>query len=136
MASFEFNPIADCVTLRIKCPKCGEEFQTDGMGVPSPIWSAETHHDSVQDEEYEQQCDNCGELFNVILYNGFYGGDGIIEVADCEVDIDNNNILEVIEDFPDDESYDYDKELFDASHQEIKQLVDAIEPLPIDVKAL
>lgn len=134
MASFEFNPIADCVTLRIKCPKCGEEFQTDGMGVPSPIWSAETHHDSVQDEEYEQQCDNCGELFNVILYNGFYGGDGIIEVADCEVDIDNNNILEVIEDFPDDESYDYDKELFDASHQEIKQLVDAIEPLPIDVK--
>lgn len=134
MASFEFNPIADHVTLRIKCPKCGEEFQTEGMSVPSPDWSAETHHDSIQDEEYEQQCDNCGELFDITLYNGFYGGEGEIEVVDSGVDIENSNILEVIEDFPEDESYDYDKELFDASHQEIKQLVDAIEPLSTEVK--
>lgn len=36
MANFEFNPIADVVTLRILCPKYGEEFLTEGLGIPSP----------------------------------------------------------------------------------------------------
>lgn len=134
MANFEFNPIADFVTLRIKCPKCGEEFETEGLGVPSPDWSAETHHDSVQDEDYEQQCEHCGECFNITLYNGFYGGDGEIDVVDSDVNMDNSNILEVIEDFPEDESYGYDKELFEASHSEITKILEAIEPLSNDVK--
>lgn len=127
MANFEFNPIADFVTLRIKCPKCGEDFETEGLGVPSPDWSAETHHDSVQDEDYEQQCEHCGECFNITLYNGFYGGDGEIDVVDSDVDMDNSNILEVIEDFPEDESYDYDKELFDISHADVSDILDAID---------
>lgn len=134
MVNFEFNPIADFVTLRIKCPQCGEEFQTEGLCVPSPNWDAETHHDSVQDEYYEQQCEHCGENFNITLYNGFYGGEGEIEVVDSDVEMDSSNILEVIEDFPEDESFDYDKELFDASHSEVTTILEAIEPLSDDVK--
>lgn len=134
MANFEFNSIADFVTLRIKCPKCGEEFETEGLGVPSPDWSAETHHDSVQDEDYEQQCEHCGECFNITLYNGFYGGDGEIDVVDSDVDMDNSNILEVIEDFPEDESYDYDKELFDISHADVSDILEAIDTLSIPIK--
>lgn len=134
MANFDFNPIADFVTLRIKCPKCGGEFLTEGLGVPSPDWSAETHHDSIQDEDYEQQCEHCGELFNITLYNGFYGGEGEIEVGDSDVEMDSSNILEVIEDFPEDESFDYDKELFDASHSDVTTILEATEPLSDDVK--
>lgn len=134
MANFEFNPIADVVTLRILCPKCGEEFLTEGLGVPSPDWAAETHHDSIQTEDYEQQCEHCGECFNVTLYNGFYGGDGEIDVVDSEVDMKYSNILEVIEDFPEDESYDYDKDLFDISHADVSDILSAIEFLPIPIK--
>lgn len=134
MVNFEYNPIADFVTLRIKCPKCGKDFLTEELGVPSPDWSAETHHDSIQDEEFEQQCSHCCECFNITLYTGFYGGEGEIDVGDSDVGMDSSNILEVIEDFPEDEGYNYDKELFDASHSEIATVLEAIEPLSDDVK--
>lgn len=134
MANFEFNPIADMVTLRIQCPKCGQKFLTDGLGVPSPDWSAETHHDSIQYEDYEQQCEHCGTCFNITLYNGFYGGDGMIEAEDSDVYMDSCSVLEVIEEFPECDSYDYDKELFDASHSEITEILEAIASIPNDVK--
>ncbi len=34
MASFEFNPIADFVVLRFKCPECGHDNETDALYVP------------------------------------------------------------------------------------------------------
>lgn len=120
MASFEFNPIASGVTLTIQCPDCDEVFEV-GLCVPSPDWSAETGHDSVRSESNEVNCPGCGREFMVTLNNSFYGGDG-------EIDIDDDYFKGCEEDF-DDEGYDYNKDLFDASHAEITQLVDAIDVL-------
>lgn len=53
MATFEFNPIADFIVLKFVCPFCGEENETDALYVPTPDFSAETHHDSVNSEDYE-----------------------------------------------------------------------------------
>lgn len=126
METFEFNPGVDYVSLRLRCPKCGEEFTSDAMSVPSPNWAAETHSDSIEFDEYEIQCVHCGECFNVSLYNGFYGGEGEIDTED------EKSVLEVIEEYPDD--YEFDKDLFDISHADISNILDAIEPLSEPIK--
>ena len=95
MATFEFNPIADFIVLKFVCPFCGEENETDALYVPTPDFSAETHHDSVNSEDYEHQCHKCDHLFEITVYNGFYGGDGEIS------DIDEG--VSVEEDFPEED---------------------------------
>ena len=45
MASFDFNPIADYVVLKFKCPECGTENETDALSVPTPDFAAENHRD-------------------------------------------------------------------------------------------
>lgn len=42
MASFEFNPIADFVVLRFKCPECGHDNETDALYVPCQILQQRT----------------------------------------------------------------------------------------------
>lgn len=67
MASFEFSPIADFVVLKFTCPKCGESNETDALSVPVPDFTAETHHDSCNSEDFEHVCPNCGCLFDITL---------------------------------------------------------------------
>lgn len=126
MAAFEFSPIAESVKLELKCPGCGKIFATGALAVPSPDFTAETHADSTEYEYYEEQCPECGQLINICLSNGFGGGYG-------DVDVYDEDFFGCDEQFVD-EGYDYDRELFEASHAEIAQLVEAIESLPDDVK--
>ena len=121
MASFGFNPIACGVVLTLQCPDCGEVFETESLPVPTPDWTAENHRDSVMNGSEWVTCPKCRKEIIVELYNGIYGGEG-------EVNVDDDHFKGCEEEF-DDEGYDYDKELFDASHAEIKQLIDAIDVL-------
>lgn len=123
MASFDFNPTACGVSLTIQCPDCDEVFETESLPVPTPDWTAETHRDSVMSDSDWVICPNCGKEIIVALYNGIYGGEGT-------VDVDDDHFMGCDEDFIEDDGHDYDKELFDACHAEITNMVYAVEPLP------
>lgn len=129
MATFEFNPIADFIVLKFVCPFCGEENETDALYVPTPDFSAETHHDSVNSEDYEHQCHKCDHLFEITLNNGFYGGDGDIS------DIDDG--ISVEEDFPEEDyEEEYKSVFFDEHVRETIDVLDKIEVLDESSKKL
>lgn len=129
MLTFEFNPISNSVTLQFMCPHCGVVNETDALYVPTPNWNAETHSDSIEYEEYEHCCE-CGETFNITLYNGFYGGSGEISP-----DVEG---LYVTEDYGE----DYDEEIEDLMYSQLydshvvdtMKALDAIEALDENVK--
>ena len=125
MASFEFNPLADSVTVKYECPKCGH-VNNDTFGVPSPDFSAETHHDSINQDFDDAVCENCGAQYNVILTNGFYGGEGEIE--------DVEKILDVDESIPGEDDEYYDKQLFKDTHSDTEKALEAIDGLPQEIK--
>lgn len=124
MISFDFNTIADFVVLKFTCPECGEFNETDALSVPTPDFTAETHHDSCNSEDYEHICPKCGHLFDITLNNGFYGGDGEIS------DLGEDNSLSVKEEFPDN---DYEEDLksmfFDEHVIETIDVLDRIDCL-------
>ena len=129
MATFEFNPIADFIVLKFVCPFCGEENETDALYIPTPDFSAETHHDSVNSEDYEHQCHKCDHLFEITLNNGFYGGDGDIS------DIDDG--ISVEEDFPEEDyEEEYKSVFFDEHVRETIDVLDKIEVLDESSKKL
>ena len=129
MATFEFNPIADFIVLKFVCPFCGEENETDALYIPTPDFSAETHHDSVNSEDYEHQCHKCDHLFEITVYNGFYGGDGEIS------DIDEG--VSVEEDFPEEDyEEEYKSAYFDEHVRETIDVLDKIEVLDESSKKL
>lgn len=124
MAFFEFNPIADFIVLKFKCPECGDFNETDALSVPIPDFMAETHHDSCNSEDYEHVCPNCEHLFDITINNGIYGGDGEIS------DINEDDGLTVEEEFPDtDYEEDYKSELFDDHVRETIDVLDKIDHL-------
>lgn len=122
----EFNPTAEYITLRFTCPDCGEEVESDALGVPIPDFTAETSHDSTNYEDYEVQCDGCGRGFAITVYNSYYGGEVEVE------DVDDVNVDE--EYAEEDEDY-YDRMLYQETHNETARAVDAIEGLDAEVKA-
>ena len=123
MASFEFNPIANFVVLRFKCPECGHDNETDALYVPVPDFTAENHGDSCNSEDYEHECPNCGHLFEITLNNGMYGGDG--EITDVE------DGLSVEEEFPDNEDdyEEYKSTFFDEHVKDTIEVLDKIDVL-------
>ena len=123
MASFEFNPIADFVVLRFKCPECGHDNETDALYVPMPDFTAENHSDSCNSEDYEHECPNCEHLFEITLNNGIYGGDG--EITDVE------DGLSVEEEFPDNEDdyEEYKSTFFDEHVKDTIEVLDKIDVL-------
>ena len=56
MAEFEYNPLAEYITIKWRCPMCGTENESDAFSVPTPNYVAETHHDSIESEWYEDYC--------------------------------------------------------------------------------
>lgn len=128
MASFEFNPIATYLTLKFTCPNCGQICESDAMCPPSPDWSAETHHDSVNSEDYDCCCD-CGTEYPITLHCGFWGGDGEIEGVDS---------VEVEEEF-EDENYEDNNDFYayyDVHIEDTMKAVEAIVELPAQVKTI
>lgn len=125
MATFDFNPLADSVTVTYTCPHCGQE-NIESFPVPTPDFAAETHHESENQEFYDAQCKNCEKEFNVIITNGYYGGSGDIE--------DVEEIINVEEDIPGEDDEYYDKLLYKETHSDTEKALEAIEPLPQEIK--
>lgn len=127
MADFEYNPLAEYITLKWRCPKCGTENESDAFSVPTPNYVAETHHDSIESEWYEDCCSNCDHCINVELYNGFYGGT-------LEVDLNNEEVLDIDIEYPEEDDAWYDKELFDTTHADVIKVMEKIDSIDEDMK--
>ncbi len=125
MATFYYNPLAESVTVKYECPQCGH-VNEDTFGVPEPDMLAETHHDSINQDFDDAVCEKCSTQFNVILTNGFYGGEGEIEGVETIIDVD--------ESIPGEDEEYYDKQLFKDTHSDTEKALDAIEGLSQDIK--
>ena len=128
MADFEYNPLAEYITLKWRCPKCGTENESDAFSVPTPNYVAETHHDSIESEWYEDCCSNCDHCINIELYNGFYGGS-------LEVDLNNEDVLDIDVEYPEEDDAWYDKELFDTTHADVIKVMEKIDSIDEDMKS-
>lgn len=128
MNTFNFNPISRYVTLRFTCPHCGAANETEALCVPTPNWEAETHSDSVEYDTYEHTCD-CGETFEITLYNGFYDGSGEIDtdVEDLEVEEEYDAIDTQIDEY-------MNSTLYNSHVSETMTALDAIGILAPNVK--
>lgn len=127
MASFEYSSIAVYVTVTYKCPHCGEENTTQAFPVPALDLMAESHHDSINSDMFETNCENCGELFDVTLATGIYGG----EVYMDEVE----EILNVEEEIPGEDDNYFDQELYKATHSEIERVMEKMDVLDDEAQA-
>lgn len=125
---FDFEPIVEFISIKWKCPNCDTKNESESFSVPSPDFSAETHHDSINSEYYADYCSECGHEINVELYNGFYGGN-------LKVDLDSDNILEINPGYPADDYEWYDKELFSATHEDVLKILGKIDSLDEDIKS-
>ena len=122
----DFNPICESISLTFQCPDCSEEVTSGPLWVPTPNYAAENNEDSTSYEDYEVECEQCGRSFDVTIYNAMYGGCVEVEGVD-DVTVEEQYAEE------DDEYYDY--QLYQATHSEISETLEAIEPLPDDIKA-
>ncbi len=119
-----FNPICESITLRFTCSECGEEVESDALGVPSPNFAAENNSDSMNYEDYEIVCDSCGHCFQATIYNAMYGG---------EVEVDGVDDIGVEEEFADEEE-DYENFVFDITPEKLTDVLDEVETLSAPTK--
>lgn len=117
-----FNPICDSISIHFSCPHCGQEVTIDSMPVPMPDFSAEKNSDSMNYENYDVQCGNCGHVFIVTVYNSMYGG---------EVEIDGVDSFSIDEEYSED---DYSSFVFDLTPERITDVLDEIEALSVSTK--
>lgn len=122
----EFNPIAESITVRFTCPECGEEVESDALGVPSPNFAAENNSDSMNYDDYEIVCEHCGHCFQATIYNAMYGG---------EVEVEGVDDVDVEEEYSEEDDDYYDRMLYQETHTETEQTIDAIEGISEDVKS-
>lgn len=125
MATFEYNPLCESVTVTYVCPQCGHTNK-DTFSVPEPDLTAETHHDSINQDYSDAICEKCEQEYNVIMTNGYYGGYGEIEEVD--------SIIEVDENIPGEDDEYFDKLLFKETHSDTEKTIEAIEKLPQEIK--
>lgn len=113
MNYFDFNLIANSVTLKFTCPFCGNENTTDSLYVPEPNYSAETGRESTNSQDYEHNCTTCDNLFNIELHNSYNGGFGTItsnSVSEIKnIEVEEYFLEDDYLDFYDD--YDYNTEV-------------------------
>lgn len=98
MNSFDYNPLADAVTVSYVCSECNNT-NIESIMVPSPDLSAETARESVSTDTVEIQCGHCCKEYHVELATSYNTGWGIMP--------DVENIIEVEEDFLNNEDIDY-----------------------------
>ena len=92
--------------------------------MPAPDLMAESHHDSINSDVFETNCENCGELFDVTLAMGIYGGEGYMD--------DVEEILDVDDEIPGEDDEYFDQELYKATHDEIERVMDGMNILDVD----
>lgn len=78
MKYLEIMPSAEAVRINITCDKCGNDFETEELGVPYPNFLADNQSDSEREEEYVEICPHCGKSYSIEVINGYGGGTVII----------------------------------------------------------
>ncbi len=127
MVTFEYNPFADFVTITYFCPTCGHK-NIESFAVPTPDWTAESHHKSVNSDVVAFYCDHCGGDYKMELATGIYGGEGKIQgIEDISV---------VAEEWPHDDDYYYDSHLYQETHKETATIIDKIDVLDEESKRI
>lgn len=121
----DFNPICESITVKFTCPNCGENVISDALWVPSPDFAAENNSDSMNSENYDVECENCGRNFEVTIYNAMYGG---------EVEVEDVDDVEIEEEFAENED-DYVNFVYDLTPEKITDVLDEIETLSENTKA-
>lgn len=133
MAYFSYNPLDDYLVLDIECPECGHS-QCHELSVPSPDFSADTHSESCNCDDEELVCESCGNILNVTVCTGIYGGDGEIYGLDFEY------LKGVMEHCPEDDIIDipddFYEEYIDPHVKEIKETASKIDTLDPAAQAL
>lgn len=115
----EFNPICESIIVRFTCPKCGKEVVSDSMFVPSPNFSADNNSDSMNYENYDVECRECGRSFEVTIYNAIDGG---------EVEVEGVDDIAVEEEYAEEDD-DFESYVFDLTPEHITKVLDEIAPL-------
>ena len=119
-----FNPICESITVRFTCPECGEEVESDALGVPSPNFAAENNSDSMNYEDYEVVCGKCGHSYEVTIYNSMYDG---------EVEVEGVDDVAVEEEYAE-EKEDYENYVFDVTPENLTEVLNEIETLSVPTK--
>ncbi|MCH5220091.1 MAG: hypothetical protein J1F20_05920 [Muribaculaceae bacterium] len=129
MSHFDYNPIAQFLTLKFCCPKCSNHEETEPFFVPTPDFAAETHRESVNSEFFKHICSKCNYEFDIELHNGYNGGSGEIS------GLGDNSFLDVVEEF---EEYDngWEYEYIEEHVRDIVKAIDAIEDLSQNIKSI
>lgn len=107
MASFEYNPTAESLTITFRC-KCGETITTEALNIPLPDFSSDTDDDSSKSEYNECNCEKCDMQYDITLTSSISGGFGDIS------DLDEENLLNV-EEFYSEEDEEYFEKLYLSS---------------------
>lgn len=117
-----FNPISELIKISFLCTKCGKKVVSDWLSVPSPDFAAETNSDSMNFEDEEVICENCGHNHNVTIFNSMYGG---------EVEVEGVNNVSVDDEYVKDES-DY---VYDLTPEQISTVLEEVDNLSGPSKA-
>ena len=86
MKTFEFPPLTESVVLSFICP-CGVSITTDALRVPAANYGGDTRYKSLVTEEYEIECPECNQVFNITVGESVCGGEGWIDELDDDADV-------------------------------------------------
>lgn len=103
------------VIAKFNCQKCNEEIVTHEIEMPYPDFSAETGSDSQNSENDSIECTSCGEVYDITIVNGMYGGWFSIENLPDDYPVE---FIEIEED-----EHDYELEAI-LSNSEFKDTFD------------
>lgn len=81
------------VIVRFTCDNCGNEVESEEIGIPTPNYAAEKASDSHNENEGGAVCEECDKDFNVYVYAGY--ADGYVEIND--VDDDSISVEEIVD---------------------------------------
>ena len=111
MGYTEYSPFGNkAVIVKFTCDNCGNEVESEEIGIPAPNLMAEKASDSHNENEGYAVCENCDKNFDVYVYAGY--ADGYVEINDVE-----DETIEVEE--ISDELEDYYEEQIDAIIQSL-----------------
>jgi len=80
----------EAISIKIKCGKCNETFESEPIGIPNPDYNAETAKDSYSENGEDFVCDSCGKEFHATIWASFVGG--YVDIA-----AEEDEIVDIVE---------------------------------------
>lgn len=86
MAEFEYSPFDSKLDLEYVCPNC-KHHNKEQIDVPRPDWNSDSHSRSINSDEIEVTCQQCGKSYSVIMATGISGGEGFMKDVDEDLNV-------------------------------------------------